>query len=96
MMGRYFKAIISWIKFENGGRKNIPEQGTRYCPLIRIYKGQSHIEWSIDFICPDFTKTFNIEFKFLSDAAPTHMIQMGETYEIYEGNKKVAEIKKIT
>ena len=49
-----FVASIKWISHKKGGRKEEPKEGTRYCPLIRIYKVIGYEEWSIDFICPDF------------------------------------------
>lgn len=33
-MKKVVKAQITWITHENGGRKNPPLQGTRYCPII--------------------------------------------------------------
>lgn len=76
-MRKYFVASIKWTSFEDGGRKVIPKQGTRYCPLIRINDDGKNIDWSIDFVCPDFTQGSNIEFRFLVDKAPSDLIKKG-------------------
>lgn len=92
-MERYFNASIKWISFRRGGRKKVPKEGSRYCPLIRMKEDGSYVDWSIDFICPDFAKSNYIVFKFLVDTAPSYLIKKDAEYEIYEGNKKVAKIK---
>lgn len=92
-MENYFIASIDWLSGEQGGRKAIPKEGTRYCPLLKISSDVDSMEWSIDFICPDFNETNIIKFKFLVNTAPSHLIEKNSKYEIYEGNRKVAEVK---
>lgn len=92
-MKKFFGANIKWISAEKGGRKNIPKEGTRYCPLIRINSVDSYVEWSIDMICPDFEKSSQIIFSFLVDTAPSEMVKKGDIYELFEGAKKVAQVK---
>lgn len=92
-MRKYFIANIKWISFEKGGRKTLPREGTRYCPLVRMYKDNDVLDWSIDFICPNFYKTNSIKFKFLVENAPTDLIEKDMKYGIYEGSKHVAEIR---
>ena len=94
-MNNYFTAHIEWMSYDNGGRRTIPPQGTRYCPLIQLYEKERCVEWSIDFICPDFSKTDLIQFCFLVEDAPTNLIEMNGEYNIFEGAKKVAKIKVI-
>lgn len=94
-MKRIFISQINWIPYEKGGRKNVPPEGTRYCPLIRFLNQQNCEEWSIDFICSNFEKGNIIEFKFLMDHAPYELIQFDLWYDIYEGNKRVAQIRVI-
>ena len=89
-MKRYFSSKIKWISYEEGGRKMIPPEGTRYCPLIRIKNQNSFQDWSIDFICPNFAKKEIIKFCFLAENAPVEIIKLGNTYSIYEGSKRVA------
>lgn len=88
----YFVAKIKWISFEKGGRRLLPKQGTRYCPLIRIKDSNKNFDWSIDFVCPDFMTTNEITFKFLVDNGPEYLTRIGEQYELYEGKRKVAKI----
>jgi len=92
MVEKYFEAIIKWISREDGGRKRLPRQGTRYCPIIRINEGEKFLDWSIDLICPDFSQSSKIEFKFLVDGAPIGLVELETQYELYEGKRKVAEI----
>lgn len=93
MVKKYFISQIEWVPYGEGGRKKVPLKGIRYCPLIRIYGTVSYEEWSIDFICPDFKETNLIKFKFLVDDAPCELLEKNMTYNIYEGNKKVAKLK---
>ncbi len=92
-MKKIFTANIKWVSYEKGGRKKIPIEGTRYCPLIRINKDTDFEEWSIDFICPNFCVTDIIHFKFLADTAPSHLIEKNSIYEIFEGYRRVAKIR---
>lgn len=86
-----FTATIQWLSPEDGGRKKLPPKGTRYCPLLRLDTNDKE-SWSIDCICPDFEQTDLIEFSFLVDEAPTEKIIIKKTYDLYEGNKKVAKL----
>lgn len=92
-MKKYFISQIDWIPYEEGGRKKVPPEGVRYCPLIRINGLVGYEEWSIDFICPNFEKTNIIKFQFLVEDAPCELIEKNMNYNIYEGNRKVAKIK---
>lgn len=85
-----FTATIKWLSSENGCRKKLPPEGTRFCPIIKL--GEEEKKWSIDFICPDFTKTDLIEFSFLVDDAPTDMVEINHYYDLCEGEKKVATV----
>lgn len=95
-MKKYFTAYIEWIAYENGGRRCIPPQGIRYCPLIQLYENESCVEWSIDFICPNFNETNLIDFVFLAKEAPVNLVELYKEYNIYEGAKKVAKIQVIS
>ena len=88
-MDKVFTATIFWKTHEEGGRRGIPPEGTRYAPLIKI--GEI-MDWSIFFICPDFEKTNIIEFCFASEAAPDELICDHKDYGIYEGEKQVATV----
>ncbi len=86
-----FEADIKWISHEAGGRIHPPLLGTRYCPLIKI-RSCKREDWSIVFICPDFKKNSKITFSFLVDSAPIEHIITMKSYDLYEGNKKVAMV----
>lgn len=90
-----FNARIEWISYENGGRRCVPPQGTRYCPLIRLYEKERCVEWSINFVCPDFNETDLIDFAFLAKEAPIDLVELNKEYDIFEGAKKVAKIRVI-
>lgn len=88
-MKKNFCATIVWKTFEQGGRKNVPPEGTRYCPLIKLNENEL---WSVDFICPDYSKCNIINFSMLSNDAPIELIVKGKIYNLYEGQKLVASI----
>ena len=92
-MKKYFIAHIYWKSFREGGRRKIPPEGTRYCPLLDFSCKNLNAQWSIDFICPNFEETDKIEFKFLVDDAPCELLEVGEFYDVREGGKVVAKIK---
>lgn len=89
-MKKVFTANIKWKSYSEGGRKAVPEMGTHYCPLIRFEDNSK--EWSLDFICPNFQETSEIEFSFLVDSAPYDKIHINTSYMLFEGRKNVAAI----
>ncbi len=91
VMKKYFISRIEWIPLEKGGRRSIPPEGTRYCPIIRLDEEEKK-SWRIDFVCPNINKTAIIEFFFFSDDAPIEKIQINKAYDLYEGSKMVARI----
>ena len=93
-MKKYFFSQIEWLDFSEGGRKVIPEEGARYGPLIELddYELESESRWSVVFVCPNFDKTNKIIFSFLVDDAPDYKIEIGHSYGLYEGKKKVATV----
>ncbi len=93
-MKKIVKAQITWITQENGGRKNPPVIGTRYCPIVvfdTMDKGKGEF-WSADFICTEVNVKMNsiVDFAFLVEDAPTEYLVNGNKFELFEGNKKVA------
>lgn len=91
-MSNYFNASIVWKSFEEGGRRKIPMEGTRYCPLIHLLDEGKHVEWSIDFICPNFSETNIITFCFVAEEAPYDLLQLNGKYNLFEGSRHVATI----
>lgn len=92
-MKEYFVSLINWIPYKEGGRKQLPPKGTRYCPVLRVFRNTKIEDWSIDFICPDFEETDKIEFKFLVSNAPSELLKINEIYNVFEGGKFVAQIR---
>ncbi len=90
-MNLFFLSEIKWISPKKGGRLNLPKEGVKYCPIIDI-KNDKKNKWSIEIICPDFSKTNIISFRFLSKEAPVYEITKKCKYSLYEGRKEVAEI----
>ena len=91
-MSNYFNASIVWKSFEEGGRRIIPPEGTRYCPLIHLFDERKQVEWSIDFICPNFSETNIITFCFVAKDAPYDLLKVSGNYKLFEGSKHVATI----
>lgn len=93
-MKKVVKAQITWIAHENGGKKNPPVPGTRYCPIVvfdAMDKNKNEF-WSADFICTEVDARMNsiVDFTFLVDDAPMSYLVKGNKFELFEGNKKVA------
>ena len=88
-MKKSFIAEIKWIPFEEDGRRSIPAEGVRYCPIIDLGTSEN---WSIDFVCPDFSKTNMIKFSFLAENAPENLLETSKKYILREGNREVAYI----
>ena len=55
-MRKNLKAFIKWKTYQEGGRKNIPQCGMRYTPLIKIKGVEMGGDWSVDFICTEIEK----------------------------------------
>lgn len=93
-MKKVVKAQITWISHENGGRKNPPLVGTRYCPIVIFndMNEKNYNLWSADFICNEIDDNLNsiVDFAFLSEEAPISYLIHGNAFELFEGNKKVA------
>lgn len=93
-MKKLVKARITWLAYEEGGRKNPPPAGTRYCPIV-IFSDMknTHDElWSADFICTDVddNNTSVVDFSFLAEDAPYEYLSIGNEFKLLEGNKKTA------
>lgn len=93
-MKKMAKAMITWIRQENGGRKDPPEIGTRYCPIVvfdAMVQNKDEF-WSADFICTEVDEKMNsiVDFAFLVEDAPMELLVNGNKFNLFEGNKKVA------
>jgi len=92
-MKKIVKANLTWTPFEQGGRKVILPVGMKYYPII-IFESEQETDtlW-----CAEL---FNISIKdrqsvadvtYLVDDAPFHLLQSGKTFNLYEGQRVVAE-----
>lgn len=82
-------AEINWLNV----RKSIPKTGAKYCPIIR-FSGEKNNMWSanIRIIENDIINLKSIaDVDYLLPHAPTDNIYAGNNFELFEGNKKVAD-----
>lgn len=91
-------AKIEWCSVEDGGRKVIPSKG-RYFSVAKFSEDihSKYETWSVvfelDSLCQESGKlisTGNVDF--LMDTAPQEKMRKNNTFEIYEGPKKVAKV----
>jgi hypothetical protein len=92
---------ITWKSAESGGRKTAPE-GASYVAVIR-FKGQSEADWKknawslrLEFLDTEENMRGNSCYAFaafLSDAAPNELLSPDAEFELYEGNRSVAEVQ---
>ena len=92
---------ITWKSAESGGRKTAP-QGASYVAVCR-FKGQSDADWNrnawslrLEFLDTEENELGNSCYAFagfLSDAAPNELLSPEAEFELYEGNRAVAEVQ---
>ncbi|MCF8246480.1 MAG: hypothetical protein K9J37_10635 [Saprospiraceae bacterium] len=92
---------ITWKSAELGGRRAAPE-GASYVAVIR-FKGQSEADWKknawslrLEFLDTEENKRSNTCYAFagfLSDTAPSELLTPDAEFELYEGNRSVAEVQ---
>lgn len=89
---------IEWCSIEDGGRKEIPSKG-RYFSVAKIPGDISskYETWSVVFelesLHQESGKFISTgKFDFLMDTAPQEKMRKSNTFEIYEGPKKVAKV----
>ena len=88
------KAQINWISLEEGGRKNILPVGMRYCPVIIFESDQSgDTLWSAEIYNTSIDGRRSIaDVSYLvDDGAPFSLLQPGNRFSLYEGQRVVAE-----
>lgn len=84
-------ANLSWIPFEQGGRKH-PPTGSLYSTVVKFdgfpmeYKGSA---WSLVVEFSGANRT-EVRVRFLSSDAPEELLLPGRKFELLEGRRVVA------
>ena len=92
-MKKVAQARINWLPVEDGGRKNILPIAMRYCPIIVFPAEQSGSTlWSAEIYNTSIDgRTSVADVSYLVDDAPYHLLQSGNRFSLYEGQRIVAE-----
>ena len=93
-MKKAVKAQINWMSLEDGGRRSILPVGMRYCPIIIFESDQSDSTlWSAEIFNTSIEGRCSIaDVSYLvDDGAPFRLLQPGNKFSLYEGQRVVAE-----
>ena len=93
-MKKAVRAQINWRTLEDGGRKSILPVGMRYCPIIIFESDQSDDTlWSAEIYNTSIDGMLSIaDVSYLvDDGAPFRLLQPGNRFSLYEGQRVVAE-----
>jgi len=92
-MKKVVQAKICWATVEEGGKKNIMPIGMRYCPIIVFESEQSgQTLWSAEIYNTSIEgRTSIADISYLVNDAPFHLLQSGNLFFLYEGQRVVAE-----
>jgi hypothetical protein len=91
-MKKAVRAKIRWVRPEDGGRKSVMPVGMRYCPIIVFEGNQSGgTLWSAEIYNVSISGYTSVaEVSYLVEGAPQHLLQSGNTFSLYEGQRIVA------
>jgi len=87
------RAKIFWIPHSEGGRERTPT-GLQYTTVERFKDPAA--DWSADawsVVVRFLENRENVEVRFLAEDAPHRLLQPGTAFELYEGYKKVADVR---
>lgn len=86
------KALVVWIKPEDGGKNKIPEIEFVFYPMIKIVGDENLINWSLFLINKKFISKYQTisEIGFLMKNAPHHLLRPGIRFTLFEGAKEIA------
>ena len=92
-MKKTVKASITWVTVEQGGRETMMPVGIKYYPIIVFNAEQnSDISWSAEMYNTQLEgRTSIADVSYLVDDAPFHLLQSGNAFSLYEGQRMVAE-----
>jgi len=90
-------AQIRWLRADESGRRQ-PPPGPRYSTVAR-FEEQTEAQWMNEAWSlvlelqgrPDASGQQFATVRFLSDDGPTKWLQPSSKFDLYEGNRKVAE-----
>jgi hypothetical protein len=88
-----WKAHVRWLSAEAGGRAH-PPTGAQYVTVARFDDPAgdwSTDAWSVVVRFGDSREEADVSF--LVDDAPAHLLRPGASFELYEGRKKVADVR---
>jgi hypothetical protein len=88
-----FRARIRWLSPEEGGRRE-PPSGDQYITVARFADPAgdwSSDAWSVVLRFDDSAEEACVSF--LVNDAPAHLLQSGTMFELYEGSRKVADVR---
>ena len=85
------KALVDWIKPENGGKHKIPEKEFVFYPMIKI-ADEKMANWSLFVINKKFVSEYQTiaEIGFLMKNAPHHLLKTGIRFTLFEGAREIA------
>lgn len=94
MAAKQFRAVVTWLHPEAGGRQ-APPAGPTYATVAGFGDALPDPDnaWSLvlDFESqPDSTLTHCVRLRFLSSNAPVHLLHKGSHFRLFEGRQPVA------
>jgi len=90
-MKKWMNALIIWIPFEEGGRRNPIGYEAKYCPIIRFPGIKTEGVWSAEiFVQQTNGNESAVNISYLVLEAPFELLVTGARFELFEGSKKVA------
>lgn len=86
------KALVIWIKPEDGGKNKIPQIDFIFYPMIKITGDEDLVHWSLFLINKKFISEYQTisEIGFLMEKAPHHLLKTGVKFTLFEGTKEIA------
>lgn len=95
MAAKRVKAVVQWLRPEEGGRK-APPSGPTYATVVGFGDAPPNLEeeaWSLVLEFqdqPDLELKQRVRVRFLSPEAPDELLHAGSDFQLYEGRQLVA------